>query len=379
MLSAPLVAFGLAQLAATLQNQLHAAAAEGTDFLAYYGAARIFLEQPAQLYDASAHEALQSALQSGRIQFVPFVSPPHVALVQSPLGWLPFGWAYIAWAVINVLCLGVSAYLLAGRDWLLWLAGMPLFVPVLFALVMGQTSCAMLLGFSVFARLALDGRLSVGALALVTWTWKPNFVPALGLALLVGRHWRALIAFGLATVVLLGAAAVRIGWPGFIAYVGVATERLNVAALRPDGYREGATLLVAAQDALGVGSVATGIGLLGAGLVYLAIALLWRHGLTSGPERYLQLAALPLASTIASPHAGIYELVTWLPSVWLLLAYVRAVPSARTAVLTIVLGIWATGNLSVIGEGTSMIVLPGLVGALGVAWAAMRGWRLPAR
>ena len=75
----------------------------------------------------------------------------------------------------------------------------------------------------------------------------------------------------------------------------------------------------------------------------------------------------------------IYELVTWLPSVWLLLAYVREQPSARTAVLTIVFGIWATGNLSVIGEGTSMIVLPGLVGALGLAWVTMRGWRLRAR
>jgi hypothetical protein len=299
--------------------------------------------------------------------------------MQAPLASLPFGWAYLAWAIVNLVCLGISAFLLAGRDWLLWLGAMPLFVPVLFALVMGQTSFAMLLGFCIFARLALDGRMAQGALALVTWTWKPNLLPALVIALAVSRRWRALIALAACATALVGAALIRVGWPGLVGYAHAASERWTVASLRPDGYPEGATLLVAAQNVLGVGGAATAVALAAAGVVYAAVALLWRQGLSDGPRRYLQLAALPLASTIASPHAGIYELVMWLASAWLLLAYAREQPSARIAVLSLLLGMWATGNLAVIAERSSLVVLPALVGGLGLAWMTTREWRLRAR
>ncbi|HYY89051.1 MAG TPA: hypothetical protein VFA49_09670, partial [Chloroflexota bacterium] len=85
VLTLPVSSFGLAQLATTVEVQL-AGPADTTDFLAYYGGAAQLWRDPAHLYDTAVHQALQRGLQGGRDAYVPFVSPPHVPLVQAPLG-----------------------------------------------------------------------------------------------------------------------------------------------------------------------------------------------------------------------------------------------------------------------------------------------------
>lgn len=106
----------------------------------------------------------------------------------------------------------------------------------------------------------------------------------------------------------------------------------------------------------------------------------WRQGLLDGPERYSQLAVLPVTSVITSAHAGVYELVAWLDSVWPLLAFARERPDARGPVLWLVLGLVASANVAVIAQRSALVALPELAAVAVLAWAVIAVRRgLPAR
>jgi hypothetical protein len=351
--------FGLDQLASTAAVQL-AGPADTTDFLAYYGGAAELWRDPAHLYDTAVHQALQRGLQGGRDAYVPFVSPPHVPLVQAPLGLLPYGVSYAAWLGLGVLCLAGAAYLVAPRpagrhSWLVWLVGAPLFVPVLFGLVMGQWSCLMLLGFCAFARLVAAGRPVGGGLALVAWTAKPNLLPVFVLSLLAGRGWRSLVALVASASTLLALALLVVGPAGAAGFIYSSLTRVQVAATRDGGYPEGVTLLTVTQDLLGIGPTATLVAIAGGLAIWAVVAELWRGGLRPDARSRLQLAILPVAATLASLHAGVYELTTWLATVWLLLAHARQVPAARPVVYASAVVIWCSGTLAVVGETTALL------------------------
>ncbi len=139
--------------------------------------------------------------------------------------------------------------------------------------------------------------------------------------------------------------------------------RLNIAATRATGYPEGFTFLTITQSVLGVGQPATVLAVLSGVATCVAVMAVWWRGLRADPRRYLQLAILPVAATLASLHAGAYELTTWLATVWLLLRYARAVPADRTLVLWLVVAIWCSGNLAVIGESTPLLAVASCAGA----------------
>jgi hypothetical protein len=240
---------------------------------------------------------------------------------------------------------------------------------------MGQTSLLMLLGFAVFARLALAGRLQGGALALVAWTFKPNLLIAPLVALLAARAWRSLIGLLAVSVVLLAIAFMHVGVTGVSGFIEMSLRRLNQAASAQQGFAEGPTLLVMAQHALGVGTPAVLVALVAGIGVCAAVLYIWHRQI----DLHLRLAALPLASVLTSLHAGAYELATWLAVIWLLLAYARERPHDQSTVWWIVLGLMATANLAVIAQRTALVVLPGVLAVLVLAWMVRRAWPLAAR
>jgi hypothetical protein len=360
MLSVPVATYGLAQIAGVMGDQVRGRA-HVSDFLAYHTAAHILVHEPERLYDASLQRVVQSRILAGGDAFLPYVSPPHVALLQAPLGLLPYGPAYAAWLALALGCLAASAYLIAPRppgraSWLVWLLAAPLFVPVLLGMGMGQSSCLMLLGYCLFVRCLERERHFAGGLALLVWTLKPNLLAAHLVALIWARDRRALGALGAASLLVLALAIVRIGPDGLAGFVEAARVRLSIATLRPDGFPEGATLLVVSQALLGATTAASVVAVAGSLAICMLVGHAWRNGLRAGASRHLQLAMLPMAATLASLHAGIYELTIWLASIWLLLAYARAVPAERYPVLALVLVIWASSNVAVIAEASPLML-----------------------
>jgi hypothetical protein len=125
----------------------------------------------------------------------------------------------------------------------------------------------------------------------------------------------------------------------------------------------GHSLLGLAQWLLGPGWASNSLAVVGTLGVFALIASIWRAGLHTDARRYVQLALLPVAAVVCSPHALAYDDVIWLASAWLLLTLVREVPATRRGVLVLLLVGWWGGNLAAL-PGISEVVPWGAFSAL---------------
>jgi len=258
--------------------------------------------------------------------------------------------------IANLACLAGACFLLAPRPgrawhWLVWMLVLPLFLPVQLSLIMGQLSCALLLGFAVFVRLGTRGGALQSATALVAWTTKPQLMPVLLVSLAFARRWRTLVHVCALPVVLTLPVLLVGGQSVMLDYIdlghGASSAILTGEGLHLDS---GHSLLGLAQWLLGPGWASNGVTVLGTLGVYLLLGSMWRSGLHTDARRHLQLALLPLAAVLSSPHVLAYDGVTWLASAWLLLTFARDVPSARSGVLVLLLVGWWGGNLAALPE-----------------------------
>jgi hypothetical protein len=341
-------------------------------------------------------EAGVTATEADGLPLLQFWNPPHVAVLMAPLALLPFGLAYLALLLVNLACLGGGCYLLVGGGdasrpaevgpsdamsepvplvapapraqpgppaplrsarswtWLCWALVLPLFLPVQVGLMMGQLSFGLLFGFAVFTRVIDRGGPFRTAAALAVWSTKPQLLPVLLVALACKREWRALaLLCGLpllltVPVVLLG------GWSvleNYVALGGIAAG--GVLSAETTTLYAGHSLLGLAQWLLGAGWPANILAVFGTLGVCLLVGRTWRGGLRVDARRHLQLAMVPLAAIVCSPHALAYDDVIWLASAWLLLRFARATPSASRIVTIVLLVGWWGGNLA---------ALPGVYG-----------------
>jgi hypothetical protein len=236
------------------------------------------------------------------------------------------------------------------------------FLPVQFGLVMGQTSPEALLGFALVARWIDRQRLAGLFLGLSPFTWKPQLLPPVLLALASARRWRtALLA--LAIPILVSAAVVIAAGPGLVQDYRAGSAAVWELVYSRSWYEfSGQTILGLFQFLVGPGALALGLYVAVAAVVYLAMARLWWGGVAPEPRRYLQLAALPVAAVILAPHALAYELTTWLATGWLLLRYADTRPSVKPFIRLLCVAGWAVGNIVTLTERT-----------LGFPWAAVVG------
>jgi hypothetical protein len=124
------------------------------------------------------------------------------------------------------------------------------------------------------------------------------------------------------------------------------------------------------------GALATALAVAGAMGLGLLLAVTWRGGLCADPRRYLQLAMLPLAATLGSPHALAYDATTWLASAWLALSFAAERPRSRPLVLTLLLLGWWAGNLAAlprVGTLAPWGALGGIGCLAGLTWLYARG------
>jgi hypothetical protein len=295
----------------------------------------------------------------------------------APLALLPFGVVYAMWMAINVLCLAVAYVLLAPRVpstrvyWARWLTLVVLFLPIHVRLMMGQMSCVLLLlGFSAFARAALRGGQRSAWLALIPWTWKPQLLPVVLLVLGFLRTWAARCwVCGLPALVSLLVVVVA-GPDLIVAYVRTALEAAT-GVLKIEGVHlePGHGLLGTAHWLVGPGGLAFALTVLGTLAVGVLMARVWHAGLHSDPRRDIQLAMIPLAAVLVSPHAAAYDAVTWLASFWLMLHYARHVPRARRAVAVLGLVGWWAATWPPCRRSP-----PSRPGAGSLLWRAWRCW-----
>jgi hypothetical protein len=276
-----------------------------TDFVSFYAAGALAdAGTPELAYDQAAHDAAEERATEAGIEYRFFYYPPVFLLLCAALARLPYLAAFLVFEVATlVLCLTVMREILAERD---WSAIIPVlaFPAAFWTLGLGQNSflTAALFGAGT---LWIDRRPILAGFCFGVLCYKPHFALLVPVALLAGRHWRALAAFLGSAAGLCGLSVIAFGWEtwqGFVAaaarsHATYASGRINFGGLITPF---GGVLLTGGTPYAAY--VAQAAATLGAGLL---VAFVWRRGLPL-PIRAATLAATTL---VAVPVALIYDLM----------------------------------------------------------------------
>jgi hypothetical protein len=216
-----LLALGIVAVALCI-DVLHRHDPIGVDFHTYVAAGQVGVEQGwSHIYDQVMVDVEQVELSpSDKVQ--PFLSPPTVAYVTAPLGYLPYDVAYVVWAV---LLLGIFAAALAwsavSTGWSRWIAVLGALSPwwVMHAVNVGQIVPIEAAGCVIAWRLVRERRDVLAGLALATILFKPNNVILIPFALLFATRFRLFASWAGAALLVSIAELLTVGTGGLSQYV----------------------------------------------------------------------------------------------------------------------------------------------------------------
>jgi alpha-1,2-mannosyltransferase len=276
-----------------------------TDFVSFYAAGTLAdAGTPELSYDHAAHDVAEQRATAAGIEYRFFYYPPVFLLLCATLAHLPYLAAFLVFEVATLaLCLIVMREILAEPD---WSAIIPVlaFPPAFWALGLGQNSflTAALFGAGT---LWIDRRPILAGYCFGALCYKPHFALLVPVALLAGRHWRALVAALGSSAALCGLSLILFGWQTWQSFLAAAagshstyaSGRINFGGLiTPFG---GVLLAGGTPNAAYMAQAAA---TLGAGLL---VAFVWRRGLPLP----IRGAALAAATLVAVPVALIYDLM----------------------------------------------------------------------
>jgi alpha-1,2-mannosyltransferase len=285
----------------------------GQDWMVYYTAARAWLDGNLPLiYDGERFTAHINLVFAERLpeplSFHPWLYPPPFLLLLLPFGLLPFAAGCGLFLAASFACLMAAICCNFTGGWRRWLHGLSLLLAPATGFTIGSGQNAFLTGALLvggFGLLARRPRLAGMLLGLLTY--KPQFWLLTPLALIAGRHWRALAtalltaaAMALASAAVLGIEPWRVWvmWmidPPAEAY----QEWVKWGRLYGDSLFANLVLLGASQA---VANAAQAAALLACAS---AVWWCWRRPLAAD----LQLATLLAATMLAAPHAAPYDAV----------------------------------------------------------------------
>lgn len=337
-MNAGLAIWLFAKLALFFGHRLHA---QTTDFAVFRAGWWLALHDPRHLYDAAAQAAverrfLQAIGSPGFVNgLLAFLHPPHLALAGVWIAWLgdhtsgrvvTFVWLACNLALLAVLVAQVRRELELDRNGTLAAAAAILgFYPVFSALSQGQFSVLLAVAALGLAAALDAGRPWRAAGWLLVLSFKPQLFPAVAVAVVARRDWRALGA-----AALVGAAAVALTTAVLGAHVW-ADWALAVRWLeRTYGGGSAAVMptlrgLVARTFPALAGPPLETLGLAlwlaGAGAV---LVILWRDGRSGGQGDARRAVGFGLAvALVTSPHLYGHDLLLWVVPVTLVLAVAR--------------------------------------------------------
>jgi alpha-1,2-mannosyltransferase len=286
----------------------------GLDIFFYYCVSHLVVTgHGADIYNLHALGQVEAALSPGFSVpggAVPNAYPPSFVLLLAPLAWLPYNAAYFVWLGVNCLLLGLALFMLEsigglhGRSSFFFRVLIVLSLPVLLALIHGQASILILVCLAL-ALLALESHHDVLAgVALAGLLTKPQYLPALIIALLVLRRWRVIGSFAMAClgemlvpVPILGVSSIR-NWLHVLITARNWSNRPGFASPADNRGVVGQVNLV--LHGRGAEAVVVITGLL------LVIALIWVTAYSARVD--LAFALATVVAVLMSPHALIHDL-----------------------------------------------------------------------
>ncbi len=275
----------------------------GIDFHTYLGAAAVGLHQGwSHLYDQALVAAAQKNLISGQ-RAQPFISPPTVAWLVTPLTVLPYWIAFGVWAVFTFAALAAAlAWSGVSSGISRWIAVIGALAPwwVLHAVYLGQVVPLVAAGVVVAWRLMRDDRDVAAGVLLSAIFLKPNTAILVPVALLAAGRYRVLAAWVAAAGVLTVTALLLIGPHGLSAYVN------QLGAPLPRG--ADALTLKGALDVSGAAALALRVLILG-----MVVATAYK--LRGSPSLVVPIGIV--GSMIVSPYLHGSDLCLFSVAAWM--------------------------------------------------------------
>ena len=278
------------------------------DFRLAYAAATLGLRKGySHLYDLAAQKATIESLGPG-FNPQPFISPPPLAWLVTPLVVLPFQVALVIWTALLLTALVWTWYLLAPQGRLVRAAHLAMLLgvfPVAFGVMVGQPGAWVAAALATAWWLLRHDRPVLAGLALSLIVVKPQLALLVPACLLVSGHAKT---FG--------------AWLAVMVVVGL----LSLALLGPDGAARYRDVLAETQTPawditrrysisgpLGLGPLLNAVQ-----LIVLAVTLLaaWRHR-HRGPE--IPIAAGIVGSLLFTPYLGFQDFLMLVVAGWLVL------------------------------------------------------------
>ncbi len=287
----------------------------GQDWVVFHtAAARLFAGDLALLADPRAFtdemNRSHAAVFAQPISVLhPFIYPPVTLMLAAAFGWLPYVASLVAFLAVTAALL-VAALCRwepggAGRAWLI--AGVLACPATAFTLGAGQLS--FLVAACVLAGMALlQTRPVLAGLVFSLLCLKPQFVPLIPVALLAGRHWRA-VAGGLAGGLGLVLASIAVaGMGAWVSWIRLATGQNPLLGRMIDVVRLYDQSVHTCLRRLGLGEGAAGAGQLAASaLSAICIWLVFARSPATPPRQ--RLIVLLCALVFGAPHVGDYDAV----------------------------------------------------------------------
>lgn len=334
--------------------------AVGADFVTFWAASDLALSgRPAWAYNEAAIAAAErKALPQAEDVYL-WHYPPPFQLVVLPLALVPYLWAYGLW-LAAWLAIYAATFRATFRDAApFWLAigASAVYVNALHGQNGLMTAALASGGLLLLERKPLLAGILIGALC-----YKPHLGLPLGLLLLAGGHWRAVVGATLSVAGFCGLSALLFGietWQAFLANAATARAVLEAGAVP---WHKMASLFAAVRLAGG------GIGLAYVvhGLAAVAVLVLTMWAWRRAGSFELKIALGVVAALLVSPYLFDYDLAVaalalgllardgfargWLPgmkpaivALWLAPAVLSFVAEATHAQLqpVVLLAVWA--------------------------------------
>ena len=223
-------------------------------------------------------------------------------------------------------------------------------------------------GLLGFATLLIGRRPAVAGALLALIAYKPHFLLLVPVALVCGRHWRALAGFAATLPVLAGLAALAYG-PGIWAVYAAHTDEIRHIFEYGRIPFTGPVSSFAAARVLGASlGLAYAAQALAAGASAVAVGWLWAR---EKPPA-LRYASLAAAMPLAAPVVLFYDLMPLAIAIaWLLVDFRRMGP--RPGELAILAGVWLVSGVAMPVSYLFHIPLGPLAPALVLGLVVMRG------
>jgi Glycosyltransferase family 87 len=331
------------------------------DFRLAYGAGELTLDHGyGQLYDLAAQKAAVEGLGTG-FYWSPFLNPPPLVWLVTPLTLLPFDVAVVVWTLLVLAALALAWYAAAPGDRFtryahgaLWLG----VLPVAFGVMVGQPVALVAAAVAGCWWLADRDRPALAGLALSLIVFKPQVALLVPLCLVVAGHGRVFGAWLAASIFLALVSLALLGSDGVARYrdaLGLASGWQITRGYAVSGLIGGGPQLLLAQVLV---LVAT-----------LVAAWRWR-----GSGAAMPIAAGLTGSLLFTPYVGFQDFAMLVVAGWLV---VRSRPTPAQVAL-LVTG-YALLELALVVLALPIILAEVLLLASIIFWSPKRGAAVSAR